>query len=285
MPDMCHARTAVTAGYAVNTYAWTFTHTAEGCVDGLASRGHRLFEVMMYPGHLWPADMDQAARRVFKRFLDERDVSIVTLNMPNVDINVAGATAEMRTYSLDVLKQVVGLAGDLEVPGVVIGPGKPNPLLPAPRERLTDWFHQALDVLTPLAASRGTALWVENMPFAFLPRADEMMQTIEHYGDPRIGVVYDIANGVFAREDLGQGLRRVRDRLKLVHLSDTPLDVYRHAPVGTGVVPFSAVPPLLEEVGYTGPPMLEIICDNPDTEIPASIEALETMGWRRIARR
>lgn len=31
--------------------------------------------------------------------------------------------------------------------------------------------------------------------------------------------------------------------------------------------------------------MLEIICDQPDTEIPASVEALEAMGWGRIARR
>ncbi len=112
-----------------------------------------------------------------------------------------------------------------------------------------------------------------------------MMAAIERYGDGRLGVVYDIANGVFAREDLGQGLRRVRSRLKLVHLSDTPLDVYRHAPVGTGVVPFAAVPPLLEEVDYAGPPMLEIICEQPDTEIPASIQALDAMGWGRIARR
>jgi sugar phosphate isomerase/epimerase len=88
-------------------------------------------------------------------------------------------------------------------------------------------------------------------------------------------VVYDIANGVFAREDLAHGLQRVRRRLKLVHLSDTPLTVYRHGPV----------PPVLEQIGYEGPPMLEIICDQPDTEIPASVEALEAMGWGRIARR
>jgi len=277
--------TAGAAGYAVNTYAWTLTHPAEACLEGLAGRGHRVFEVMMYPGHMWPADMDAGARRAFKRFLDDRGLSVTTLNMPNVDINVAGATAAMRAYSLEILTQIVGLAGDLGVPGVVIGPGKANPLLPAPRERLTGWFFQALDVLAPLADARGTALWVENMPFAFLPTADEMMEAIERYGDPRLGVVYDIANGVFAREDLAQGLQRVRGRLKLVHLSDTPLAVYRHAPVGTGVVPFAAVPPVLEQIGYEGPPMLEIICDQPDTEIPASVEALETMGWGRIARR
>jgi sugar phosphate isomerase/epimerase len=277
--------TATAAGYAVNTYSWTLSHPAQACLEGLAARGHRLFEVMMYPGHMWPADMDAAARRALRRFLDDRGLSVITLNMPNVDINVAGATPDMRAYSLGVVQQIVGLAGDLGVPGVVIGPGKPNPLLPAPREQLTGWFFQALDVLAPLAEARGTALWVENMPFAFLPRADEMMAAIERYGDRRLGVVYDIANGVFAREDLGQGLRRVRSRLKLVHLSDTPLDVFRHAPVGTGVVPFAAVPPLLEEVGYVGPPMLEIICEQPDTEIPASIRALDAMGWGRIARR
>jgi len=277
--------TASNAGYAVNTYAWTLSHPAQACLEGLAARGHRVFEVMMYPGHMWPADMDGAARRAFRRFLDERGLSLTTLNMPNVDINLAGATPDMRAYSLGIVQQIVTLAGELGVPGVVIGPGKPNPLLSAPREQLTGWFFQALDVLAPLATARGTALWVENMPFAFLPRADEMMEAIERYGDGHVGVVYDLANGVFAREDLGQGLRRVRSRLKLVHLSDTPLDVFRHAPVGTGVVPFAAVPALLEEVGYAGPPMLEIISPQPDTDIPASIEALETMGWGQVARR
>lgn len=282
MPDIAPD---IAAGYAVNTYSWTLTHPVEACLEGLAARGHRLFELMMYPGHLWPPDTDAAARRALRRFLDERGLRVTTLNMPNVDINLAAATAEMRAYSLDIVSQVVVLAGDLGVPGVVIGPGKANPLLPASRAQLTGRFFQALDALTPLAAARGTTLWVENMPFAFLPRADEMMAAVERYGDGRLGVVYDIANGVFAREDLGQGLRRVRDRLKLVHLSDTPLDVFRHASVGTGVVPFAAVPQLLEEVGYAGPPMLEIIDEHPDRAIPASVEALEAMGWGRIARR
>lgn len=100
--------TASAAGYAVNTYAWTLTHPAEACLEGLAGRGHRMFEVMMYPGHMWPADMDAGARRAFKRFLDDRGLSVTTLNMPNVDINVAGATAAMRAYSLDILTQIVG---------------------------------------------------------------------------------------------------------------------------------------------------------------------------------
>ncbi len=276
--------TANAQGYAINTYAYTLSHSAEACLRHLAGRGHRQFEVMMYPGHIWPGDMAPAARRDFKRFLADHELEIVTLNMPNVDLNVAAAAAEMRAYSLALLEGVVGLAGDLEVPGVVIGPGKSNPLMPAPRERLIGHFRDALDVLVPLADAAGTALWVENMPFAFLPGADEMMRVIEDYGDDRLGVVYDLANGAFIEEDLGEGLRRVEKCLKLVHLSDTPLEVYRHAPVGQGIVPFADVVPVLEEIGYSGPPMLEIICETPDDDLPASMAALDAMGWDRIAR-
>ena len=276
--------TANALGYAINTYAYTLSHTAEACFEHLADRGFREFELMMYPGHAWPPDMDRAARDKLKKLLAERGLGIRSLNMPNVDINVAGAALEMREYSLSLLKGVVELAGDLEVPGVVVGPGKANPLFPAPTERLVGYFYEALDVLAPLADSVGTALWVENMPFSYLPEVDGMMRVIERYGDDRLGVVYDLANGVFAREDLAIGLRRVRERLKLVHLSDTPLDTYKHAPVGQGVVDFASVVSVLQEIGYDGPPMLEIISDTPDDDIAASASALDDMGWDRIAR-
>ena len=265
--------------YGINTYAYTQSHTAQACLEDWARRGHTDFEVMMYPGHAWPADMDAGARHQFKRFLADAGLRITTLNMPNVDINVAGATSQMRTYSLAVLRGIVRLAGELEVPGVVLGPGKPNPLFPMAQDKMTDHFFAALDVLAPLAEQCGTALWVENMPFAFLPQADQMMAAIERYGDPRIGVVYDIANAYFVREDLGAGLERVRDRLKLVHLSDTPLDAYRHAAIGEGTIDFASVPPLLDAVDYDGPAMLEIISDRPDTDLPASIEALDAAGF------
>jgi len=271
-------------GYAINTYAYTLTHSAQDCLARLAEGGCRSFEVMMYPEHAWPADMDRAARGRFKAFLADRGLRVITLNMPNVDINLAAATREMRQHSLAILEETVRLAGDLEVPGVVIGPGKANPLLPAPKERLTGYFFRALDILIPLAEEAGTELWIENMPFAFLPEADALMTALERYGDERLGIVYDLANGAFVGEDLGGGLRRVKDRLKLVHLSDTPLDVYRHAPVGQGVVPFADVVPVLQEIAYAGPPMLEIISSSPDIDLPASMTALEAMGWDRIAR-
>ena len=265
--------------FGCNTYSYTIGYTVEDCMKRLADVGFVEFELMMYPGHLWPPDSDAVKRAALRQLITQRGLRVVTLNMPNIDMNVAGASVEMRRYTLDLLRQIVELAGELGVPGVVIGPGKSNPLFPAPRELLEGFFFAALDELAPLARKAGTALWVENMPFAFIPDIEGLMQALDRYGNDDIGIVYDVANGHFIKEDLGAALRRCRKRLKLVHLSDTRRQVYRHDPVGAGDVPFAQVPPVLKEIGYVRLPMLEIIAQDADKGILGSTDALAAMGY------
>jgi sugar phosphate isomerase/epimerase len=267
------------ARFAINTYSYTATHTAMDCIRHLAGQGYTDFELMIYPGHLWPAATDAAGRRALRAGVSGEGLRIVSLNVPNIDLNIAAAAEEMRRHTLGLLHAILALAGDLEVPGVVVGPGKANPLMPMPTERLLGHFFRALDELAPHAERVGTQLYVENMPFAFLPDAESLMAALERYGDERIAVIYDVANAVFIGEDLGAGLRRVQPRLKLVHLSDTPREVYRHSAVGEGVVPFGEIPALLDAVGYADPPMLEIIAEDSDHAIRASIERLAALGW------
>jgi L-ribulose-5-phosphate 3-epimerase len=269
--------------YAVNTYSYTIDYGIEECMNLWADRGCTEFEVMMYPGHCWPIDMDAAARSSLLKLMADKGLRIVSLNMPNVDINIAGATKEMRSYSLGILKSIFELAGDLGVPGVVVGPGKSNPLLPAPRDRLMGWFYAGLDELVPLAERVGTRVLVENMPFAFLPGAREMMDALDEYGSDGIGVVYDVANGAFIGEDLGEGLRAVERRLVLVHVSDTGTKVYKHDPVGRGSVPFATAATAMRSLGFRKKPILEIISANPDDDILDSIDRLNAMGWGDIA--
>lgn len=265
--------------YAVNTYSYTQHLSAGDCLRRLGDQGFVAFELMMYPGHCWPNDLSARERRQLAQLCRERGLRFTSLNMPNVDLNIAGATPESRRYSLAILRGVVELAGELEAPGVVIGPGKPNPLFPAARDQLLGWFHAALDELVPAAEQAGTKIFVENMPFGFLPLAGEMMDALDAYGDDEIGVVYDIANAVFAGEKLEEGFRAVQSRLRLVHVSDTGTAAYRHDPVGQGVVPFAEVPGHMARAGYAELPVLEIISRAPDTDIPGSIEQLGRMGW------
>jgi len=267
--------------FACNTYSYTLSHTAESCLAHLADLGLSGFELMMYPGHLWPPEANATQCSRLRRLIGSRNLQIVTLNMPNIDMNIAGASPEMRSYTLDLLQQIVELAGELQAEGVVIGPGKANPLFSAPRGRLEGFFFSALDRLLPTTEKAGTRLWVENMPFAFIPDADGLMQTLDRFGSDDIGIVYDVANGHFIKEDLADAIRRCRKRLKLVHLSDTGQQVYRHDHVGAGDVPFHVVPPALVEVGHSRRPMLEIISENPDEAILSSTEKLSAMGYAR----
>jgi L-ribulose-5-phosphate 3-epimerase len=265
--------------FGANTYSYMRSHRAADCLARLAEFGFREFEVMVHPGHLWPAELSTAARRDLRREIERNGWMLTALNMPNIDINVAAAAAGMRAYSLDLLTETVRLAGELGARGVVIGPGKANPLFPADAAELIGHFFAALDRLCPVAEASGTALWVENMPFAFLPGIGELMDALARYGNDALRIVYDIPNAYFLGEDFAAGLKACRERLALVHLSDTGRQVYRHDPVGLGSVPFDQVPRALAAVGYTALPMLEIISRDPDRDILASAEKLKLLGF------
>jgi sugar phosphate isomerase/epimerase len=265
--------------FGCNTYSYMRSYSAAECLARLADFGFREFEVMAHPGHLWPAELPSGQRRSIRRVIEERGLRLTTVNMPNVDINVAGASAEMRAYSLGIVTDIVRLAGELGAAGVVIGPGKANPLFPAEARDLIGHFYTALDRLGPVAEAAGTALWVENMPFAFLPAIGPLMEAVERYGNDQVRIVYDIPNAYFIGEDFAAGLLRCRDRLSLVHLSDTGRQIYRHDPVGEGTVPFQDVPPALAAAGYAARPMLEIVSRNPDRDIMASADRLARLGF------
>jgi L-ribulose-5-phosphate 3-epimerase len=270
--------TNLNARFGVNTYAYTLDWSAGDCLRHLADQGFGGVELMMYPGHLWP-DLDSSARQDLRRAAEERGMRIISLNMPNIDVNIAGASREMRDYSLGLLSQFVHMAGDLGAPGIIIGTGKANPLFSAHRETLLGHCYRALDHLAPIAAAAGTRLLIENMPFGFIPDADGIMQALAAHGDDRIGVIYDVANAHFIGEHPATGLRRVQSRLALVHFSDTFKSVYRHDPIGIGDVPFAAIPPVLKEIGYAEMPMLEVISRNPDADINDSVQRLAAFGY------
>jgi sugar phosphate isomerase/epimerase len=268
------------AGFAVNTYSYIFGGSAADTVARLADQGYGGVELMFFPGHLWPAELD-ASRLRGLRDLCERRLRLVAVNMPNVDINVAAAAEEMRAYSLDLLAKFVRCAGELGAGGIVVGPGKPNPLFPMPRERMVAHFYRALDVLAPLARQVGTKLLIENMPFAFLPDAESLMQAVDAYGDDGIRVIYDVANAHFIGEAPTKGMRRVRDRLSLLHFSDTTRQSYKHDPLGQGDVPLAGLAETMKEVGYTELPMLEVISHHPDDDIADSCLRLQQAGLGR----
>ncbi len=272
------SRTA--AMFGCNTYAYMLSQPAERCIERLADRGFQEFELMVHPGHLWPGELSAPERAALRALLAQRGARLTTLNLPNIDINIASTTPEMRAYSVELLAETVKLAGELGAAGVVISPGKASPLLPAELDQLRGYFFGALDRLCPIAQAGGTALWLENVPFSYIATIGGLMDALARYGDDSVRIVYDVANAYFIDEDFAEGLKRCRPRLALVHLSDTTQQLFRHDPVGLGTVPFAAIPAALAAVGYDARPMLEIISRDPDREILASTEKLVALGFK-----
>lgn len=260
---------------AVNLYSFTLDCPAAEAVRRLADIGVGTVELMMYPGHLWPDARETVS--ALQRAGSESGIRFLSCNMPNIDLNIAAASREMREYSLGLIQSFVEVAAELGVPNMVLSPGKPNPLFPAPHEVLAGHLRAALDRLVPVAAKGGVTLLIENVPFGFVPDAASLMDMVEAYGDDRIGITYDIANAHFIGEDPAQGLRRVQRCLRLIHLSDTTRTSFRHDPLGLGDVPLASLPAALREIGYARPIVLEIVSRDPAREIAESASALAAL--------
>ena len=262
--------------FAANTYSFMLARDARDVMEDL---DFRTFELMAHPGHIWPAELDAGQRRDFQRFVKDRGMAISSLNIANVDLNIASTMPEMRAYSLGILRALLELAADLGVPGVIMSPGKANAFMPAPPQMLMSFFQAALGELAPLAAKLGTAIWIENVPSCFLFEAETLMTAIEAFGDARIGFAYDLANGYFIGEDGGAALARIGDRLRILHLSDTARDVCRHAPIGDGTMVWRDLPRLVQQARYKGPLMLEIISSDPRGDILRGRDTLRALAW------
>jgi sugar phosphate isomerase/epimerase len=263
----------------INTYSYTFSHTARQAMEHLADMGYSAFEILVTPPHLWVPELSADERNRVRDLIAERGLNIMSLNFPMLDNNLTSPTAEVRRYCIDVYKDLIALASDWGAPYVIILPGRLSTLFPAPREWMAEWFAAAMRELGDYAADHGIQLLVENIPFTFIPRVEDIVETLDAIGDARIGIIYDVANGHFVGEDPALAVRLVRDRLELVHLSDTTRTSFRHDPVGAGDVDFQAFAAALVDLGYDGYSMMELISPNPNTDIPDSHAKLARWGW------
>lgn len=264
--------------FGINSYAYTQSMSALDFVRHLVEHGADMLELMLYPGHLWITDSAQTLRNL-RLTIETNSLSLATLNSPNIDLNIAAATEEMRAHSVELNLRYIRLAAELGAAGLILAPGKANPLFPLSYSKLERHFFKALDMLLPEAEKHGIEILLENQCFAFLPDANGLMEAIDRYGNDSIGVCYDVANAHFVGEDPANGLKRISSRLKLVHLSDTTRTIYRHDPISYGDVDFARLAPAIAAAQLDWPLVLEIISGNPDADIADSIDRLAAMGY------
>jgi len=266
-----------------NTFSYIYTHTMLESLRRLAPIGYRHFEILVAQPHLWAPDVPPEDRREIRKILDGEGLMITAVNLPGIDNNIVSSTREMRAFSVSIMSDLVDLCGDWAIDYCIIVPGRTMPLWPIPKAQLTEWFAEGMTTLADRASGQGVTMLVENVPNTWIPRAENLMEALDALGRDDVGVIYDVANAPFAGEDPRQGVRVVSERLKLVHLSDTPQHAWRHDPIGTGDVPFADFNAVLREIGYGGFSMVELIAKDPDHHFAEAFRRLEEAGWSRPA--
>ncbi len=266
------------ADFGINTYSFTRHLHARECLQQLADQGYRRFEIMLVPGHFWPTLDGAAGRREIESLIHRNHLEILTLNQPNLDINLASEVPEMRQYSCTAVANAIELAAAWNARGVVVNPGKANPVNPPPIGALTDNFKRSLDQLLSRARKASVQLVVKNHPLSYLHRAPDLRTFFDDFGWEHIGLAYDFANAHFGGEE-PEAVLAVWERLSFLYAADTSTVRFDHAQIGTGTVPFDEIVKLLQSAKSCPPTILEIVSDQPLSAIAASVESLGERGW------
>ncbi len=269
---------------AASTFPFLYSHDGLGAMKHLRTLGFDIFELMIFPPHCWPRELSAEQVRDYKDWLRGEGLKISSLCYPLLDNNPNGVDVLMREYTLDRYREAIDFAAEVSCPYVVAIPGPVNSLINPPHEWMLNWFVEGVQKLVAHAKGTGVEILLENVPFTYLPTAKDMRETAALIG-PEVGINFDICNSAFIKEDPADAIRMLGDLVKNVHISDSGLDEFKHERLGTGIVEPAPVARALQDIGYTGVTVLEIITDalqpdsDPDGDIRASHDILAEAGW------
>src|SRR5690606_32931551 len=156
------------------TFPFLYSHSGLGALKHLRSLGYDKFEMMIFPPHCWPRELGVDARKEVKSWMDGEGLKFSSFCYPLLDNNPNGVDVLMREYTLDRYREAIDLAAEWNCPYVVAIPGPVNSLINPPHQWMLDWFVEGMKKLVAHADGTGVALLLENVPFAFVPSAQEI---------------------------------------------------------------------------------------------------------------
>jgi sugar phosphate isomerase/epimerase len=264
----------------INTMSFMWRASAQDALETLAREGYRRFEIMAQPPHFDPM-MDPTEAQAFARFLRDAGLTVESINLPSLDQNMGSASRSMREYSIGLYERLIGIATTIGAEAIITVTGRLNPLISPSRKDLESWFEDSFTRVLRVAERAGIRLLLENIPIGVFPTAGQMIAFADRIGSPHMGICYDIANAHFIGEDVVAGVRAVKSRLGIVHLSDTHRDKWRHDPIGMGSCDFAGFARALREIGYDKTSMLEIVAEQAVEQTLESHRRVTKWGWQK----
>ncbi|MDR5827897.1 sugar phosphate isomerase/epimerase [Caballeronia sp. LP006] len=232
------------------------------------------FDALVVPGHLWPDELSAADRSSLAGTLRSEGLRIESLNLPALDLNLVSRVEPFRQYSVDLYIDTMQLASDLGCGAIVVVPGRVSSLFPPPKKDTELLLCDSLEQLLRVAERLDQKLYVELHPQTPVPTTAAMLAFFDALPHERLLIAYDVSNAEFVGEDQADAVRQCAARLGQLHLSDGTRSQWRHDRVGLGSVRFDEILKALNDVDFSGVPVLEIISSTPLDDLRASAQGL-----------
>jgi sugar phosphate isomerase/epimerase len=262
----------------INTYPFLWTASVKEAFQKVKQLGFQEIEILTSPPFFPLSDQDMMKPKEFNLLVEQAGVRIHSLNIPGQDINLASPFEEMRQFTVNQYRKLIDFAQATNTPYIVMPPGRLHPLLPPDFEWVWKITKPHLEELVEYAEKKGVSLLIENIPSLFLQSAEQIHWVTEEVKSDQFGVIYDVANG-FMVENPVEGIYKLKDKIKLVHLSDTTKEKWSHNVIGNGSVDFGSIYHALSDIKFDGLCMLEIIHPEAENGILSSVNQLKQNGW------
>ena len=191
----------MTAAFGASTFPFVWRETALDALRQMLDLGLNGFDVILAPGHCWPAELSTSARSELARTLDEDGIRVDSLNFPALDLNLASPIPEVRRYAVELYGEAIRLAAELGARAVVAVPGRVSALIQPPREESERRLVESVEALLAHAEEADQLLCLELHPQTPIPTVDALERFVGAFDHPRLRVAYDVANAEAVGED------------------------------------------------------------------------------------
>lgn len=194
----------------------------------------------------WPNFLTRETWKTYADVLGSFDIE-VTVHAPFSDVNVGSLNEKIRRASLEVLRESLDVASNLNALVVTVHPGHCSP---ASRRFHGDYnrvHKSSLRELERYSSEFGTPVGVENMPSFPILDAQMPERLAELLEETDLGVTFDIGHLNTVGFPFERFLELLGKRIVHLHLHDNSGESDEHLPLGNGTIPWKKVLPWLRD--------------------------------------
>ncbi|WP_258084031.1 sugar phosphate isomerase/epimerase family protein [Thermococcus thermotolerans] len=232
-------------GLSMTAYGEGSLKGFERWVERAKSLGFGFIEVVSE----WPHYLTEETVNSFREVADSYGMR-VTVHAPFSDINIASFNDRIRDASLEIIRETVRLAAELDAVSVTVHPGHCSPVSMKNRRKYLEMHRESLRTIAKWSAEYGIKVGVENMPYFPILDAQTCERLWELVEGIEIGVTFDVGHLNTTTGKFKRFLNVLGERMIHVHLHDNSGGKDEHLALGDGTVPWARVLPRLPKTTW-----------------------------------